>query len=97
MIHRALGHVGFRGRVVVAGVCFGKDELEPIPALLREATVQFVFAYEKDDFQFTLDALAAARIDPQPMITGRCTLEELPAAFASLKESPPHGKVMYLR
>jgi (R,R)-butanediol dehydrogenase/meso-butanediol dehydrogenase/diacetyl reductase len=97
MIHRALGHVGFRGRVVVAGVCFGKDELEPIPALLREATVQFVFAYEKDDFQFTIDALAAARIDPQPMVTGRCTLEELPAAFASLKESPPHGKVMYLR
>jgi (R,R)-butanediol dehydrogenase/meso-butanediol dehydrogenase/diacetyl reductase len=97
LIQRALAAVGFRGRVVVAGVCFGKDELEPLPALLREATVQFVFAYEKDDFQYTIDALARARIDPLAMVTGRCALDAVPAAFASLSGAPPHGKVMYLR
>jgi threonine dehydrogenase-like Zn-dependent dehydrogenase len=97
LIQRSLAAVGFRGRVVVAGVCFGKDELEPLPALLREATVQFVFAYEKDDFQFTIDALANGRIAPLAMVTARCALAEVPAAFASLTGAPPHGKVMYLR
>ena len=97
LIQRALSAVSFRGRVVVAGVCFGKDELEPIPALLREASVQFVFAYEKDDFQYTIDALARGRIDPLAMVTSRCTLDEVPAAFASLTHAPPHGKVMYVR
>jgi (R,R)-butanediol dehydrogenase / meso-butanediol dehydrogenase / diacetyl reductase len=95
LIQCSLSAVGFRGRVVVAGVCFGKDELEPIPALLREASVQFVFAYEKDDFQYTIDALARERIAPLPMITSRCTLDEVPAAFAALTHAPPHGKVMY--
>jgi (R,R)-butanediol dehydrogenase/meso-butanediol dehydrogenase/diacetyl reductase len=96
-IERALACVGFRGRVAVAGVCFGPDRFQPLPALLREVTLHFVLAYEKDDFQFTVDAVAAGRIDALPMLTRRCGLGELPGAFAELGGASEHGKVMYVR
>jgi (R,R)-butanediol dehydrogenase/meso-butanediol dehydrogenase/diacetyl reductase len=96
-IERALGSAGFRGRVVVAGVCLEPDTIQPLPSLLREATLHFVLAYEKDDFQFTLDALAAGRIDALPMVTRRCGLAELPAAFGALEAGSAHGKVLYVR
>jgi (R,R)-butanediol dehydrogenase/meso-butanediol dehydrogenase/diacetyl reductase len=97
MIERALGAVSFRGRVAVAGVCLGTDTIRPLPSLLREATLHFVLAYEKDDFQFTVDALARGRVDALPMVTRRCGLEEIPAAFAELGGSGEHGKVLYVR
>jgi len=97
MIQRALSAVGFRGRVIVAGVCLGSDTIQPLPSLLREATLHFVLAYEKDDFQFTVDALAAGRIDALPMVTRRCKLAEIPAAFAELRTHSEHGKVLYVR
>jgi (R,R)-butanediol dehydrogenase/meso-butanediol dehydrogenase/diacetyl reductase len=97
MVQRALECLRFRGRVVVAGVCFGSDRFEPFPALGREASVHFVLAYEKDDFQYTIDAIAAGRIDPLPMVTGRSALEAIPGAFAELAGPSEHGKVLYVR
>ena len=96
-IERALACVAFRGRVVVAGVCLGPDTIQPLASLLREATVHFVLAYEKDDFQFSIDALARGRLDPLPMITRRCSLDEIPTAFAELGGPNEDGKVQYVR
>jgi threonine dehydrogenase-like Zn-dependent dehydrogenase len=97
LLQRALDSIRFRGRVVVAGVCFGSDTLRPLPALGREASLHFVLAYEKDDFQFTLDALAAGRLEPLPMVTARVGLADLPGAFAELAGPSGHGKVLYVR
>jgi threonine dehydrogenase-like Zn-dependent dehydrogenase len=83
--------------VVVAGVCFGPDSFLPLPALGREASLHFALAYEKDDFQYTIDALATQRIDPLPMVTRRASLAALPGAFAELAAPSPHGKVLYVR
>jgi (R,R)-butanediol dehydrogenase/meso-butanediol dehydrogenase/diacetyl reductase len=97
MVQRALDSIRFRGRVVVAGACFGPDTFQPLPALGREASLHFVLAYEKDDFQYTIDALAAGRIDPLPMVTRRTELAALPGAFAELEGPSAHGKVLYVR
>jgi (R,R)-butanediol dehydrogenase/meso-butanediol dehydrogenase/diacetyl reductase len=97
MVQRALESVRFRGRVVVAGVCFGADSFEPLPALAREPSLHFVLAYEKDDFQYTIDAIAGGRIDPLPMVTRRAGLDAIPGAFAELAGPSPHGKVLYVR
>jgi (R,R)-butanediol dehydrogenase/meso-butanediol dehydrogenase/diacetyl reductase len=97
MIQRGLELVAFRGRVLVAGVCFGSDALQPLPALMREATLRFVLAYEKDDFQYTLDALRHGLVEPLPMLTGRRTLDQIPGAFAELAGASGHGKLMYVR
>jgi (R,R)-butanediol dehydrogenase/meso-butanediol dehydrogenase/diacetyl reductase len=96
LIQRALACVRFRGRVVVTGVCFGTDAIEPLPALAKEATVQFSLAYEKDDFQYAVDALADGRVDPLPMATGRRPLAAIPAAFEALAAPGADCKVLYV-
>jgi len=96
LIQRALDCVRFRGRVVVTGVCFEPDTIQPLPALTREATIQFAFAYEKDDFQYAIDALAAGRVDPLAMVTGRRALEEIPAAFAEAAARGDGCKILYV-
>ncbi len=97
MVQRALESLRFRGRVVVAGACFGADSFEPMPALGREASLHFVLAYEKDDFQYAIDAIAGGRVDPLPMVTAQSGLEAIPAAFGELSRPSLHGKVLYVR
>jgi len=96
LIQVAVESVGFRGRVIVAGVCMSPDTFSPFAAIVREATLQFVLAYEKDDFQYTIDMLAGGRIDPFPMVTSRTGLAGVPEAFAALARAPDECKILYL-
>jgi len=96
LIQTAIDAVGFRGRVVIAGVCMAPDTLSPLTAITREATLQFVLAYEKDDFQYTVDMLAHERIDPFPMVTGRTGLDGIPGSFAALSNAGDECKTLYL-
>jgi (R,R)-butanediol dehydrogenase/meso-butanediol dehydrogenase/diacetyl reductase len=94
LIDECVGRVRFRGRVIVAGVCMGPDQVTPLAGVMKEAALQFVLAYEKDDFQYTLDMLAQQRIDPSPLITDRIGLAGVPAAFAALAKPEGQGKVL---
>lgn len=94
LIQEAIGRVRFRGRVVVVGVCFSADTIQPVSATFKEASVRFVLAYEKDDFQYTVDMMDQERIDPRPMVTDRIGLEGVPEAFESLKAPHSQCKVM---
>ncbi|HEU4429475.1 MAG TPA: alcohol dehydrogenase catalytic domain-containing protein [Myxococcota bacterium] len=94
LIDECVGRVRFRGRVIVAGVCVGADSITPVAGILKEAAVQFVLAYEKDDFQYTLDMLAQQRIDPAALITDRVGLAGVPAAFEELATPRGQGKVL---
>ncbi|MBM4383921.1 MAG: alcohol dehydrogenase catalytic domain-containing protein [Deltaproteobacteria bacterium] len=94
LIEDCVNRVRFRGRVVVAGVCVGADSITPITGVMKETALQFVLAYEKDDFTYTLDMLAQERIDPAPLITDRVALDAVPAAFESLATPQGQGKVL---
>jgi (R,R)-butanediol dehydrogenase / meso-butanediol dehydrogenase / diacetyl reductase len=94
LIDDCVGRVRFRGRVIVAGVCVGADSITPIAGIMKEAQLQYVLAYEKDDFQYTLDMLAQQRIDPSALITERVGLAGVPAAFAALATPLGQGKVL---
>jgi (R,R)-butanediol dehydrogenase/meso-butanediol dehydrogenase/diacetyl reductase len=96
LIQQALAAVRFRGRVVVAGVCMGPDTIQPFPAITKEASVHFVLAYEKDDFQYTIDMLEAGRISPQPMVTSQVALEDVPGAFETLATPCEQCKVLFV-
>jgi (R,R)-butanediol dehydrogenase/meso-butanediol dehydrogenase/diacetyl reductase len=96
LIQAAIETVGFRGRVIVAGVCLAPDTISPLAAITREATVQFVLAYEKDDFQYTIDALDRGRIDPFPMVTGRTDLAGVAGSFAALAHPSDECKILFL-
>lgn len=83
-----------RAKVVVVGVCMQPDTIFPGLAIIKELSLQFVIAYRKPDFQFTLDMLETGRIASAPMITDRVDLEGFPAAFEALKKPTHQCKVM---
>ncbi len=84
LVLRAIEAVGFRGRIVVAGLCLEPESIPAVPAMVKEASLHYVLAYEKDDFQYTVDRLAEGRIDPRPMVDRRVGLADAPAAFDEL-------------
>jgi len=82
------------GRIVVVGVCMQPDTLFPAFAIVKGLTLHFVVGYRKQDFQLTLDMLAAGRIAAAPMVTDVVSLAQLPAAFEALKQPTTQCKVM---
>ena len=65
-----------------------------MPATFKEVDVRFVLAYEKDDFQYTVDMLEQGRIAPMAMVTERVALEEVPTTFERLAHSREDCKVL---
>jgi (R,R)-butanediol dehydrogenase/meso-butanediol dehydrogenase/diacetyl reductase len=96
LIQQCIERVRFRGRIVVAGVCITPDTFHPGPAVLKEVSLHFVLAYEKDDFQHTVDLLEQGRIRPGPMITERIDLAGVPAAFDALAHPTGQCKLLVL-
>ena len=62
-------------RLVVAGVCMQPDTVHPFFAIAKEINVQFVLAYNPEEFAGSLRALAEGEIDATPMITGEVGLD----------------------
>jgi (R,R)-butanediol dehydrogenase/meso-butanediol dehydrogenase/diacetyl reductase len=94
VIQEAIGRVRFRGRVVVAGLCFSADTFQPLLATFKEVSLLFVLSYEKDDFQYTVDMMEQERIDPRPIVTDQIGLDDVPGALEELAKPNPHCKVV---
>jgi (R,R)-butanediol dehydrogenase/meso-butanediol dehydrogenase/diacetyl reductase len=96
LIQQCIERARFRGRIVVAGVCITPDTFQPGPAVLKEASLQFVLAYERRDFQRTVELLDQGRIQPAAMVTDRIGLDAVPAAFEALERPSDQCKVLVL-
>lgn len=94
VLGEAIGRARFRGRVVAAGLCFSADAIRPLAATFKEVSVSFVLAYEKDDFQYTVDMMEQERIEPRPIVTDRIGLDDVPAAFQALAKPDSQCKVV---
>jgi len=94
MIQQCLLLAPPRGRIIVVGVCLQPDTIFPMFAIVKEVSLRFVVGYRKQDFQLTLDMLAANRIAAAPMVTDRVDLAQLPEAFEALKQPTTQCKVM---
>ena len=94
LIQEAIGHVRFRGRLVVAGMCVQPDQIQPAAAMMKEASVFFALAYEKDDFQYSVDMMDQERVDPAPMITERIGLDGVADAFEALGNPDEQCKIL---
>src|SRR6201992_3947945 len=64
-------------RLVVVGVCMQADTVHPFFAIAKEISVQFVLAYDPQEFGDSLRAIAEGDIDVAPMITGNVGLEDV--------------------
>jgi threonine dehydrogenase-like Zn-dependent dehydrogenase len=81
-------------RLVVVGVCMQPDTMHPFFAIAKEINVQFVLAYDPQEFADSLRAIAEGEIDVSPVITGDVGLEDVGAAFDDLADPGRHCKVL---
>ncbi len=81
-------------RLVVAGVCMQPDTVHPFFAIAKEINVQFVLAYNPEEFAGSLRALAEGEIDVTPLITGEVGLDGVGEAFDDLADPERHCKIL---
>jgi threonine dehydrogenase-like Zn-dependent dehydrogenase len=81
-------------RLVVVGVCMQADTVHPFFAIAKEISVQFVLAYDPQEFGDSLRAIAEGHVDVSPMITGAVGLEDVGAAFDDLADPERHCKIV---
>jgi (R,R)-butanediol dehydrogenase/meso-butanediol dehydrogenase/diacetyl reductase len=94
LVQECIEHARFRGRVVVVGVCIGPDRFQPSSAVLKEVELRFTLAYERRDFERTLDHIARGTLRPAALVTDRIGLDGVPAAFEALEQPASSGKVL---
>jgi 2-desacetyl-2-hydroxyethyl bacteriochlorophyllide A dehydrogenase len=81
-------------RLVIVGVCMQPDTVHPFFAIAKEINVQFVLAYDPNEFGASLRAIAEGDIDVTPVITGDVGLDEVGAAFDDLADPERHCKIL---
>jgi threonine dehydrogenase-like Zn-dependent dehydrogenase len=81
-------------RLVVVGVCMQPDTMHPFFAIAKEINVQFVLAYDPNEFADSLRAIAEGAIDVTPVITGDVGLEDVGTAFDDLADPERHCKIL---
>ncbi len=82
------------GLIMGVGVCDHPDTFTPLIAFSKELRIQWAVAYEKADFEFTIDMVRSKRIDATQMVTDVISLEELPSVFQQLQNPSKHCKVL---
>ncbi len=85
----AMDYAPMNGRMVVAGVCMRPDSIMPVKAITKELSVQYVYMYERRDFELALEMLDRSRIDAGAMVTDVVGFDTFSAAFEDLK-TPSH-------
>jgi threonine dehydrogenase-like Zn-dependent dehydrogenase len=81
-------------RVVVVGVSMEEDRFKPMVAVVKELDVSFSFGHSVEEFSQTLHHMAEGKIDAAPLITGRCGLDGVAAAFEDLAQPNLHAKIL---
>lgn len=94
MIDAVLRDVVPRARVVIVGVCMGRDPITPLWAITKELNLQFVVGYDLDEFASTLRAIAEGDVDVAPLITGEVGLDGVAGAFEALGNPDDHCKIL---
>jgi (R,R)-butanediol dehydrogenase/meso-butanediol dehydrogenase/diacetyl reductase len=80
--------------LLVLGFCVQPDTTTPSAAMVKELTVQFACAYDRSDFRFVVDMLAAQRIEASTLITDILSFEAFPTAFEALRTPSRQCKIL---
>jgi threonine dehydrogenase-like Zn-dependent dehydrogenase len=81
-------------RVIVVGVCMETDRQEPLLAIFKELSLQYVLAYTVDEFAVALKLLADSDVDGSAFVTAKIGLDGVAAAFDELAKPQSQIKVM---
>jgi len=94
LLKTAIEAVRPRGTVISLGYCIQPDEIVTSEAGRREVTLVFPILYSLEEYQITLDTLAAGDVEPRVMVTDTVGFDLLPSIFEDLRGPSPHCKVM---
>ncbi len=83
-----------RGLIMGIGLCDHPDTIVPLVAFSKELRIQWAVAYDKEDWDFTIQMMIAGRVDGSPMITNVVSLDELPDVFEALRSPTDQCKVI---
>ena len=81
-------------RVIVAGVCMEPDTIEPMFAIFKELSLQFVLGYTPEEFARSLLLLAEGKVDAEALITSKVGLDGVKGAFEALANPERHTKIL---
>lgn len=81
-------------RIVVVGACMEEDHIEPLMAINKQLSMEFVFAYTPEEFALTLQRLASGAIDASAVLTMEAALADTLMAFQLAKQAGEHVKII---
>jgi threonine dehydrogenase-like Zn-dependent dehydrogenase len=81
-------------RIVVVGVCMEPDTIHPLRGISKELSIQFVLAYDPDEFAATLRHIADGVLPAAPLVTGTVGVDGVAAAFDELASPERHAKII---
>jgi threonine dehydrogenase-like Zn-dependent dehydrogenase len=81
-------------RLVIVGVCMGRDQITPFFGIAKELSVQFCLGYDLEEFSGSLKAIADGDLDVSSMITGEVGLDGVAGAFEDLGTPDRHCKIL---
>ncbi len=81
-------------RIVVVGVCMESDRSEPLLGIMKELSVQYVYAYTPDEFAAALRLIAEGQFDASSMVTATTGIDGVAQAFADLANPERHTKII---
>ena len=86
----ASARVASRGQVALVGLYGRNVEVALDAAIIKEQTLLPSFTYGHGTWERTMELLAAAAIDPAPLVSGRYLLETWEEAFALARSRRGH-------
>jgi 2-desacetyl-2-hydroxyethyl bacteriochlorophyllide A dehydrogenase len=93
-IRSSFGMARPHGTVALMGVCLEPVEVKPIGWLVNELTLRSSLGCSRDDQREALRMLARQELDPQPLLTRRIGIEDVPNALVELASGADEIKVI---
>jgi threonine dehydrogenase-like Zn-dependent dehydrogenase len=81
-------------RIVIAGVCMERDEIDALVMISKEIELRYVLAYTPGEFASSLRNLAEGVTRYDHIITGVVGLEDTPDAFVRLQTDKTQIKIL---
>jgi threonine dehydrogenase-like Zn-dependent dehydrogenase len=81
-------------RIVVAGVCMERDQIDPLVMISKEVELRYVVGYTPDEFAASLRKLSERLTRYDQIITGVIGLDDTPDAFVRLQTDKSQIKIL---
>ncbi|MGE2729495.1 zinc-binding dehydrogenase [Mycolicibacterium vaccae] len=94
MIDGIIAAAPLASRIMVVGVCMGRDVLRPAMAIGKEVELRFVFGQTPLEYRDALYQLAEGKVDASPLVSATVGLDGVSAAFDALRDPETHAKVL---